>query len=114
MKFSLIHSCGGARAGLIVTEKGAIETPVFMPVGTYAAVKSVTPTELFELKVQIILGNAYHLMLRPGLPVIEKHGGLHNFMNWSRPILTDSVVSKSLVWVNLPKSRKRRLFSFPY
>ncbi|MEC8148010.1 MAG: tRNA guanosine(34) transglycosylase Tgt [Pseudomonadota bacterium] len=90
MKFSLIHSCGGARAGLIVTEKGAIETPVFMPVGTYAAVKSVTPTELFELKVQIILGNAYHLMLRPGLPVIEKHGGLHNFMNWSRPILTDS------------------------
>lgn len=90
MKFSLNYSCGTARAGLIVTERGTVETPVFMPVGTYATVKSMSPSELNDLGVQIILGNAYHLMLRPGLEIIESHGGLHDFMNWKGPILTDS------------------------
>ena len=90
MKFNLIHTCGSARVGLLVTERGNIETPVFMPVGTYGTVKGLCPAELNSLEVQIILGNAYHLMLRPGLQVIKNHGGLHNFMGWNSPILTDS------------------------
>ena len=90
MKFSLNHSCCNARAGSIVTARGTIKTPVFMPVATYGTVKSMSPFELNELGVEIILGNAYHLMLRPGLEIIENHGGLHDFMNWKRPILTDS------------------------
>ena len=90
MKFSLVFSCGSARAGLLATERGNIKTPVFMPVGTYGTVKGLCPAELNSLEVQILLGNAYHLMLRPGLQVIEDHGGLHNFMGWDGPILTDS------------------------
>ena len=90
MKFNLIHTCGSARVGLLVTERGNIETPVFMPVGTYGTVKGLCPAELNSLEVQIILGNAYHLMLRPGLQVIKNHGGLHNFMDGTHPILTDS------------------------
>jgi queuine tRNA-ribosyltransferase len=79
-----------ARAGVIETAHGAINTPVFMPVGTLASVKSVTPDELEQAGAQIILGNTYHLNLRPGCEVIERLGGLHRFMNWRRPILTDS------------------------
>ena len=90
MKFSLVFSCGSARAGLLSTERGDIKTPVFMPVGTYGTVKGLCPAELNSLEVQILLGNAYHLMLRPGLQVIEDHGGLRNFMGWDGPILTDS------------------------
>jgi queuine tRNA-ribosyltransferase len=79
-----------ARAGRIMTAHGAVETPVFMPVGTQGSVKAVSPDELRELHAQIILGNTYHLFVRPGLEVITRLGGLHRFMNWDGPILTDS------------------------
>lgn len=79
-----------ARAGTIETAHGIIETPIFMPVGTRAAVKTVTNQQLLDINAQIILGNTYHLMLRPGAEIIRKAGGLHAFMNWQRPILTDS------------------------
>lgn len=81
---------GTARAGVFTTPHGRIETPVFMPVGTQASVKSVSPDDLCELHAQIILSNTYHLYLRPGAELIEKFGGLHGFMRWDRPILTDS------------------------
>jgi queuine tRNA-ribosyltransferase len=79
-----------ARAGRLQTAHGVVETPVFMPVGTQATVKTMTPRELDELDVQIILGNTYHLNIRPGMEVIEAAGGLHSFMGWEKPILTDS------------------------
>jgi len=79
-----------ARAGVIQTAHGAVETPIFMPVGTLGSVKSISPEELVETGVQIILGNTYHLYLRPGCEVISKFEGLHGFMNWRKPILTDS------------------------
>ena len=79
-----------ARAGLIQTTRGKVETPVFMPVGTQGTVKSLTPEELLSAGAQIILGNTYHLYLRPGCEVIDQFNGLHRFMNWSGPILTDS------------------------
>ena len=80
----------GARAGLLHTPHGSIETPVFMPVGTQATVKTLDQGDLLEAGAQIILGNAYHLYLRPGHELIDRAGGLHTFMNWQRPILTDS------------------------
>lgn len=83
-------SCCKARSGVIETEHGKIETPIFMPVGTRGTVKTLTNQHLFDVGAQIILGNTYHLMLRPGMNIIEKAGGLHRFMNWPRPILTDS------------------------
>src|SRR6266404_8334650 len=79
-----------ARHGQLTTAHGVIDTPAFMPVGTQGSVKGVTPRELRELDAQIILGNTYHLFVRPGLDVIKHFGGLHNFMNWDGPILTDS------------------------
>ena len=82
-------SCRARRARLR-TRRGVIETPVFMPVGTQGTVKAVSPRELHELHAQIILGNTYHLFVRPGLDVIRKIGGLHKFMGWDGPILTDS------------------------
>lgn len=92
MKFTTLvqDSKSQARTGLLETAHGTIETPIFMPVGTRAAVKTLTHDQLVEINAQIILGNTYHLMLRPGMPIIEKAGGLHSFMNWDRPILTDS------------------------
>ena len=83
-------SATGARAGLLHTPHGTIETPVFMPVGTQATVKTLDQQDLVETRAQIILGNAYHLYLRPGHDLIDRMGGLHGFMNWSQPILTDS------------------------
>ncbi len=83
-------SSTGARTGILQTRHGPVKTPVFMPVGTQATVKALTPGELLELGAQIILGNTYHLYLRPGHKVIKALGGLHRFMNWHRPILTDS------------------------
>ena len=80
----------GARAGILHTPHGRIETPVFMPVGTQATVKTMDQGDLVEAQAQIILGNAYHLYLRPGHELIDRAGGLHAFMNWQRPILTDS------------------------
>ncbi len=90
MKFNLLKKTGSARLGKIETSHGVIQTPVFMPVGTRGAVKTLTNHQLYEIGAQIILGNTYHLMLRPGMDVMAKAGGLHAFMNWDRPILTDS------------------------
>ncbi len=88
--FTLQAVDAGARAGILQTPHGLIQTPVFMPVGTQATVKSLTPDHLKELNVQILLSNTYHLYLRPGADVVQEMGGLHTFMNWERPILTDS------------------------
>ena len=90
MKFSIDKSAGMARCGTLRFRRGNVSTPAFMPVGTYGTVKSVTPEEVAADGAQIILGNTFHLMLRPGTRVIRDHGGLHEFMNWHRPILTDS------------------------
>ena len=88
--FTIEARDGQARAGTLETRRGEIQTPVFMPVGTYGSVKGVTAEELKTVGSQIILGNTFHLMLRPGVEVIEKFQGLHDFMHWDRPILTDS------------------------
>ena len=92
VRYELIKTCKqtGARLGRLHTPHGVIDTPIFMPVGTQATVKSMTPEELKEIGSQIILSNTYHLYLRPGHELIKKAGGLHKFMNWDRPILTDS------------------------
>ena len=90
MKFEVLSRSGAARSGLLEFERGVVRTPAFMPVGTYGTVKAMTPEEVRETGADIILGNTFHLMLRPGTRVIAKHGGLHGFMNWPRPILTDS------------------------
>lgn len=91
-EFELLHVCKqtGARRGRLHTSHGVIETPIFMPVGTQASVKTMTPDELKDCGAQIILSNTYHLHLRPGEELVKKAGGLHSFMNWDRPILTDS------------------------
>jgi queuine tRNA-ribosyltransferase len=88
--FTLTHTDGAARRGILETAHGRIETPVFMPVGTQGAVKSLTASHLEEIGASIILGNTYHLMLRPGDELIARRGGLHKFSGWSKPILTDS------------------------
>jgi len=88
--FEVLFTEGHARRGRLKLAHGVIETPVFMPVGTYGAVKTLTPTDLENAGTQILLGNTYHLYLRPGLEVLGAFGGLHKFMNWQRPILTDS------------------------
>ena len=90
MKFNLLQVDGKARLGRIQFPRGRVETPAFMPVGTYGTVKAMTPEELEGLGAEILLGNTFHLMLRPGTDVIRKHGSLHEFMHWQRPILTDS------------------------
>jgi len=88
--FTLAHTDGAARRGVLRTAHGDIETPVFMPVGTQGAVKALTPQHLEEIGASIILGNTYHLMLRPGDELIARRGGLHKFIGWNKPILTDS------------------------
>ena len=88
--FTLTHTDGAARRGFLQTAHGAIETPVFMPVGTQGAVKALTTQHLEEIGASIILGNTYHLMLRPGDELIARRGGLHKFIGWNKPILTDS------------------------
>jgi queuine tRNA-ribosyltransferase len=90
MRFALLGADGAARRGRLEFARGIVETPAFMPVGTYGTVKAMTPEQLVEVGAQILLGNTFHLFLRPGLEVIEAHGGLHRFMHWERPILTDS------------------------
>jgi queuine tRNA-ribosyltransferase len=90
MKFAIHATDGAARRGTLTLRRGAVETPAFMPVGTYGTVKAMSPLELKEIGAQIVLGNTFHLWLRPGLEVIGKHAGLHRFMGWDRPILTDS------------------------
>ena len=88
--FQIHRTEGHARRGTLTLNHGTVQTPIFMPVGTYGTVKAMTPRELVEMNAQIVLGNTFHLWLRPGLDVIAKHGGLHRFMGWERPILTDS------------------------
>ena len=90
MKFEHLCNDGAARRGRLIFERGVVNTPAFMPVGTYGTVKAMTPEELEGLGAEIILGNTFHLMLRPGTEIIRAHGDLHDFMHWQRPILTDS------------------------
>src|SRR6478609_3032088 len=92
LHYELLHVCAqtGARRGRLHTPHGTIETPVFMPVGTAGSVKAIAPDDLHTLNAQIILGNTYHLMLRPGEQLIKRLGGLHRFIAWERPMLTDS------------------------
>ena len=90
MKFQVKGTDGEARRGALTLAHGTLQTPAFMPVGTYGTVKAMSPRELVEVGAEIVLGNTFHLWLRPGLAVIEKHGGLHRFMCWDAPILTDS------------------------
>lgn len=90
LKFKLHKTSGKARRGTLTLNHGEVQTPIFMPVGTYGAVKGMNPDMLGEVNAQIILGNTFHLWLRPGMDVMKVHGGLHQFMNWNKPILTDS------------------------
>jgi len=90
MKFTLLKQQALARRGILEFERGRVDTPAFMPVGTYGTVKGMRPEEVAATGAQIILGNTFHLMLRPGMHVIEAHGGLHGFAHWNKPILTDS------------------------
>ncbi len=103
MQFDLTATSAGARRGTIRLARGQINTPAFMPVGTYGAVKALTPEDLEQVGAEVILGNTFHLLLRPGSELIRDLGGLHQFMNWSRPILTDS--GGFQVW-SLTKRRK--------
>jgi len=90
MKYELLKTDGKARRGRLTLNHGTVETPIFMPVGTYGSVKAMSPLELHEIGAEIILGNTFHLWLRPGTEVLDKFGGLHDFMGWNRSILTDS------------------------
>jgi queuine tRNA-ribosyltransferase len=90
MRFAVTHRDGAARRGRLELAHGAVDTPAFMPVGTYGTVKAMSPAELREIGAQIVLGNTFHLWLRPGTEVVVRHGGLHRFMGWNAPILTDS------------------------
>ena len=90
MKFELLNTNGKARLGRLEFDRGVVNTPAFMPVGTYGTVKAMTTEEVEELGAEIILGNTFHLSITPSTDVIEAHGDLHEFMNWSGPILTDS------------------------
>ncbi|HZF17802.1 MAG TPA: tRNA guanosine(34) transglycosylase Tgt [Steroidobacteraceae bacterium] len=90
MNFELLETCGRARRGRLTFARGRVETPAFMPVGTYGTVKAMTAEELREAGAEIILGNTFHLMLRPGTEIVKLHGDLHDFMHWQGPMLTDS------------------------
>src|SRR5438270_1700568 len=90
IRFELVQTDGPARLGRLHTPHGTVETPAFMAVGTQATVKGLTPEQLESIGTQVVLGNTYHLALRPGADLIAELGGLHRFMHWDRPILTDS------------------------
>lgn len=90
MNFELLATDGKARRGRLTFPRGVVETPAFMPVGTYGTVKGMLPRDIEDIGAQIILGNTFHLWLRPGTEVIQRHGDLHDFMQWKGPILTDS------------------------
>jgi len=89
-RFDLQATDGAARRGRLSFDRGTVETPAFMPVGTYGSVKAMTPRDVSETGAEIILGNTFHLYLRPGLEIVGKFGGLHKFIGWDKPILTDS------------------------
>ena len=103
--YEIIKECPHthARAGILHTPHGDIETPIFMPVGTQATVKGLKPEDLKDVGAQIILSNTYHLYLRPGHEIIKQAGGLHKFMNWDRPILTDSGGFQVFFFVKIKK-----------
>ena len=127
--YKLIAKDGEARRGEVFTAHGTFQTPAFMPVGTYGAVKSISPELLETINAEIILSNTYHLMERPGVEIIKLNGGLHNFMSWNKPILTDSggfqvfslsrlnKVSDYLKWYkkkhNAPKQIKKSIYALP-
>jgi len=90
MRFTLEYTDGNARACILETGRGVVRTPSFMPVGTIGTVKAMSPDELKEIGAEIVLCNTYHLFLRPGHEVVRSLGGIHAFMNWDRPVLTDS------------------------
>ena len=90
MTFALSATDGAARRGCLTFDRGTVETPAFMPVGTYGSVKAMTPRDVKDIGAEIILGNTFHLFLRPGLEIVEQFGGLHKFIGWDKPILTDS------------------------
>ena len=90
MQFELKKTDGLARRGTLRFPRGEVQTPAFMPVGTYGTVKGMTPAQVADTGAQILLGNTFHLMLRPGTEIVRKHGGLHGFIGWDKPILTDS------------------------
>src|SRR5690606_23383159 len=90
MQFELDNTDGAARRGRLKFPRGVVETPAFMPVGTYGTVKAIMQRDIEDIGAQIILGNTFHLMLRPGTEVVKAHGDLHDFINWQKPILTDS------------------------
>lgn len=110
--YEVIKECKqtGARIGILHTPHGDIETPVFMPVGTRATVKAMSADELEELGAQIILSNTYHLYLRPGEKLIKEAGGLHSFMNWQKPILTDSGGFQVFSLASLRKIKEEGVF----
>ena len=107
MTFTLLGTDGAARRGRLVFPRGTVETPAFMPVGTYGSVKGVLPEQVRALGAQIILGNTFHLYLRPGLEVIADHGGLHGFTGWNGPILTDSGGFQVFYWRIVARSPKK-------
>src|SRR5919205_4213948 len=90
LSFAVTHQDGAARRGVLSLSHGAVDTPQFMPVGTVGSVRAIAPDDLERIGVQIVLGNTYHLLLRPGPELVAQLGGLHKFMSWPRPILTDS------------------------
>ena len=104
--FELITQNDNARLGKISTPKGVIDTPAFMPVGTQGTVKGIFPDDILKTGTQIILGNTYHLLLRPGIDILKKFNGLHKFMNWNKPILTDSGGYQIMSLSNLNKIDK--------
>ena len=106
LTFKLHKTEGFARRAEIHLNHGVVQTPVFMPVGTYGTVKAMSPLELNEIGTQILLGNTFHLWLRPGLEVIAEHGGLHGFMGWEKPIRTPAA-SRSSLWANCAKLPKK-------
>ena len=106
--FELIKKNNQARLGKIQTSRGIIDTPAFMPVGTQGTVKSIFVDDILKTNTQIILGNTYHLYLRPGLEILRNIGGLHKFMNWTKPILTDSGGFQICLCQNLEKLTKKK------
>ena len=107
MQFKLNAMDDKARSGLMTFQSGEVATPAFMPVGTYGTVKGLNPEQILDTGAEIILGNAFHLMLRPGIETIKQHGGLHDFIGWQKPILTDSGVSRFIALARRAKSQKK-------
>lgn len=111
MEFTLIKQDGAARRGTVHLAHGDVQTPAFMPVGTYGSVKSLSPVEVRDIGAHILLGNTFHLWLRPGLDVIAAHGGLHDFMGWDGPILTDSGGFQVWSWVRYARLPRKACVS---